>query len=48
MSELTAHGQNISNCFELLGHDENALTFAVGWTLCESPYLLRLLLHENV
>jgi hypothetical protein len=32
--------------FELLGNDENALTLAVGWTLCQSPHLLKLLLHE--
>ena len=47
MSDLTVHGQNISNFFELLGHDENALTLAVGWTLRESPHLLTLLLREK-
>ena len=42
MSELTVHGRNISNFFELLSDYENALTFAVGWTLPESPDFLKL------
>jgi hypothetical protein len=32
MSDLTVHGQNMSNFFELLGRDENALTFVVACT----------------
>jgi hypothetical protein len=46
MPDLTVHGRPISNFFELLGDDENALTFAVGWTLRQSPRLLRDLLNE--
>jgi hypothetical protein len=48
MSELTVHGHQVSNFFELLGDDENALTFAVGWTLRQSPHLLKLLLREII
>ena len=46
MSELTVHGRHISNFFDLLGDDENALTFAVGWALRQSSHLLKLLLDE--
>lgn len=46
MAELTVHGRYISNFFELLGDDENALTFAAGLTLRQSPHLLKLLLNE--
>ncbi len=46
MAELTVHGHQISNFFELLGDDENALTFSVGWTLLQSTHLLKVLLDE--
>jgi hypothetical protein len=46
MLELTVYGHQVSNFFELLGEYENALTLAVGWTLCQSPHLLGELLNE--
>ncbi len=46
MAELSVHGRQVFNLFELLGDYENALTFAVGWTLHQSPRLLKLLLDE--
>jgi hypothetical protein len=46
MADLTVHGRQVSNFFELLGDGENALTFAVGWALPQSPHLLNLLLDE--
>lgn len=44
MTDLSVHGRQISNFFELLGDDENALTFALGWTLRQSPDFLKALL----
>lgn len=33
-------GQALESVFELVGHDENALTFALGWCLAKVPPLL--------
>jgi hypothetical protein len=41
MMTLTAYGRAVSTPFGLLGNDENALSFALGYTLRECPLLLR-------
>lgn len=35
MTKLTAHGQKVDTVFELLGNNENAMTYSIGWALAE-------------
>ena len=46
MINLTAHGDSISSPFGLLGRNENALTFSLGYTLQQCPRLLQQFLAE--
>jgi len=57
MAELTQGKRPLSTVFDLLGRDENDVTFAIGWLLRESPEFFRLFLaacgsrstlHESV
>jgi hypothetical protein len=35
MTQLTVHGQKVDTVFELLGNDENAMTYSLGWALAK-------------
>jgi hypothetical protein len=41
MPELLLRNRPVESVFELIGHNENSLTFALGWCLKEAPDLLR-------
>lgn len=41
MAELVLHARSVETVFDLLGHDENNMTAALGWALARSPELLR-------
>lgn len=41
MTELLLHGQGVPTVFDLLGHDENDMTYALGWGLAQNTALLR-------
>lgn len=43
---LTLHGRDVTTAFDLLGHAENDLTAALGYTLSRSPALLSALLQR--
>lgn len=36
MRQLMVHGQNVGTVFELLGNNENAMTYSLGWALANS------------
>ncbi len=36
-ADLFLHGKVVSSVFDLLGHDENDITYSVGWALAQSP-----------
>ena len=40
MPSLFLRNQPVESVFELIGTNENSLTFAVGWCLREAPSLL--------
>lgn len=40
IAPLSVHGRPLETVFELLGRDENAMTFALGWCLAQAPALL--------
>lgn len=40
MTELILHGRPVATVFDLLGHDENDMTYALGWGMANSPPLL--------
>lgn len=42
MNELLLHGRKIETVFDLMGHHEDDLTRALGWTLSNCPEFLRL------
>ena len=44
MAELRLHGSRIETVFDLLGHRENDMTYALGWGLARCDALLRRLL----
>lgn len=46
MSDLYLHNKPIESLFELLGEDENDITFSVGWALHRSKTFLQLFLKE--
>lgn len=46
MTNLVLHGREVESFFELLGHEENDITFSLGWTLSRSPSLLRGLIRD--
>lgn len=45
-SRLSLHDRSVGTPFGLLGEDENALTFALGYTFAESPRLLQAFLSR--
>lgn len=48
MSQLYVHNKPIESIFELLGSDENDITYSVGWALHSSPAFLRRFLRETI
>ena len=40
MTELRLRGRRIDSIFEIVGTDENSLTYALGWCLTRVPALL--------
>jgi hypothetical protein len=44
--DLYLHGRVVETVFHLLGRDENAITYSLGWTLKRSPTLVGLLLKD--
>jgi hypothetical protein len=38
--DLILHARNVPTVFDLLGHDENDMTAALGWGLARNPALL--------
>lgn len=46
MAELHLHGRPISSIFELLGANENDITYSLGWALANSPSLTRAVLEQ--
>jgi len=44
MTELLLHGTPVGTVFDLLGHQENDMTFALGWGLAHNDRILRGLL----
>ncbi len=35
MTQLMVHGRKVETVFELLGNDENAMTYSLGWALAK-------------
>ena len=48
MPQLYLHNKPIGSIFELLGEDENDITYSVGWALNRSPSFLRQFLVEAI
>jgi hypothetical protein len=46
MASLFLHGQPIDSVFELLGNQENDITYSIGWTLAKSDAFLRVFLKR--
>ena len=40
MSNIQLRGQPVDSVFELLGRDENSMTFALGWCMGRVPKFL--------
>jgi len=43
---LLLHGEDVQSIFDLLGYDENGLTYALGLTLSENKELLKMLINR--
>lgn len=41
MAELYLHGRELKSIFELLGEDEDDITYSIGWALANCPSFLR-------
>ncbi|MFQ5779039.1 MAG: hypothetical protein ACE5IP_13615, partial [Terriglobia bacterium] len=48
MPQLYLHNKPVESIFELLGRDENDITYSVGWVLHSSPAFLRRFLKETI
>lgn len=46
MTEIYLHDQKLDNIFELLGTDEDDITYSIGWVLSQSSSFLKLFLSE--
>jgi hypothetical protein len=46
MSELLLHKRPVQSVFNLIGENENDITFSIGWALSQSPSLLKNLLRK--
>ena len=41
MSELTAHGDVVTNVFQLIGFLENDITKSIAWAMCKCPVFMK-------
>lgn len=48
MVELRLHGRKVESIFQLLGEQENDITYSVGWALARCPFFLRAFLEKVV
>lgn len=48
MSEIYLHNRPVESLFQLLGEDENDITYSIGWALYSSPAFLKQFLKETV
>ncbi len=46
MSELMAHGSEVTNVFQLIGMLENDITKSIAWALCKCPMFVKLIIFE--
>lgn len=46
MASLKLHGRQTDNFFELLGRNENAMTYSLGWALSQSDELCQMLANK--
>jgi hypothetical protein len=46
VADLILHARPVSTVFDLLGHDEDDMTAALGWCLARSPSLMAVFLRE--
>ena len=46
MADLTLHGRPIATVFNLLGANEDDITYSLGWALSQSERLARAVLAE--
>jgi hypothetical protein len=44
MTDLILHGRTVNTFFDLLGNQENDITYSVGWALARSPAFCRMFL----
>lgn len=48
MLDLYLHNKSVESFFQLLGEDENDITYSIGWAFHRSPAFLELFLKETV
>lgn len=48
MSELMAHGSEVTNVFQLIGMLENDITKSIAWALCKCPVFMRKIIKETL
>lgn len=46
MSELTAHGSEVTSVFQLIGTLENDITKSIAWALCKCPAFMKKIIGE--
>lgn len=46
MSELMAHGREVTNVFQLIGMLENDITKSIAWALCQCPVFMKKIIAE--
>lgn len=46
MTQVTLHGNDLNSIFELLGHNENDITYSTGWILSKCEKLLQSLCYK--
>jgi hypothetical protein len=46
MSKIRLHNNNIESIFELLGYNEDSISYSVAWVLSKSESLLKLLVKD--
>src|SRR5271169_1151611 len=46
MNSLSLHGRKLESIFELLGSQENDITYSLGWVLANCPSFLNAFTHQ--
>ncbi len=46
MAQLSIYGKPVTTIFQLLGEDENDISYSIGWSLANSPSFLRMFVQE--